>query len=111
MIGTEKVVVGPGDRLDERNNRVPGAGPTTTVEGCVVEPLESASGSELRERERSGTRKRIRVFLPAHAPAVTAASTLTWRGRRWHVIDEPDEWYDDDPDLSGQVAIAEIGKG
>jgi hypothetical protein len=79
------------------------------VAGCVVEPMGS---SELTIRGRSGRYTQIRVYLPANAPAkATAGSVIFARGNEWQVVGEPDEWIDDDDDLSGQVITAARGTG
>ncbi|MGI5222175.1 hypothetical protein [Nocardia sp. CA-290969] len=108
MIGNEVVAIGAGVTLDASNNPVPGTAPVP-VAGCVVEPMGS---SELTVRGRTGTYTQIRVYLPANAPvSATATSVLAARGHDWMVVGEPDEWIDEDEDLSGQVVVAARGRG
>lgn len=107
MIGNEVVAIGEGVVLDDANNPVPGAAPVP-VAGCVIEPMGS---SELTVRGRAGTYTQIRVYLPTGAPKVTASSMIVARGAEWQVVGEPDEWIDDDDDLSGQVVTAARGTG
>lgn len=107
MLGNEEVQVLPEQTMDENDDPVVAPGTGTTYPSCNVEPLD---GTELTELGRSGATKGIRVFFPADAVEFTTAARLKYRGNTYNVH-SVSYWADDDPELSGLVAVATFGKG
>ncbi len=108
MLGTETVVARPGDRKDRDGERVPGVGVPMTLSGCVVEPLDS---SESQVPGRSGTFTKIKIFGPGGSRPIVATDVVDARGQTWEIQGFPNQWIDDDPDLSGVDILAFRGIG
>jgi hypothetical protein len=102
MFGNETVIVSPGTTYDSNDDPVAGVGSPDEIEGCVVEPLGS---EELTVRGRTGTYSKIRIFLPV-TEGVAATDVVSARGKSYEILGEPDEWIDEDPDLTGLVVTA-----
>lgn len=107
MLGNEEVQVLPEQTMDENDDPVTAPGTGATYPDCNVEPLD---GAELTELGRSGSTKGIRVFFPSGAVDFTPAARLKYRSITYNVH-SVSFWADDDPDLSGLVAVATFGKG
>lgn len=100
----ETVVVRPGTRRDGNNDPVLATGAVLTIEDCVIEPLGS---EESTDYGRDGTITRVRVYTPAPVVRpILETDIVELRGKRWEIEGFPDDWYDEDPDLSGPVFTA-----
>lgn len=106
MFGDEAVTVLPNEVMDENDDPVTAPGTGVTYP-CDVDQLD---GAELEELGRSGSTKGIRVHFPADALEFDTAARLRYRGLNYDV-QSVSFWADDDPDLSGVVAVATYGKG
>lgn len=115
MLGTETVVTAPAPQFDDNNDPVPGSGAEQTIDGCLVEPLNTIGNTaDITAADRSGTVSRIRVHMPTITAGVAAEKVFTITGRpgRFRVIGDPVPYIDDeDPELSGYAVTAESVKG
>lgn len=104
MSDGETVVVRPGARRDGDGDPVLTTGAVLTIEDCVVEPLGS---EESKDVGRDNTITRIRIYAPSPVGRpILETDIVELRGKRWEIEGFPDDWYDEDPDLSGPVFTA-----
>lgn len=109
MSAGETVTVRPGVEYDDDNDPIPGSGAPFDIEGCVVEPL---GGTEAIESDRRGTVDRLRIYAPGPVPhEIPNTAEVVVRGRAWQIDGNPDDWLDDDPDLSGPVITVQRARG
>lgn len=116
MLGTETVVPKQERAFDDNNDPIePPAGTTSSIPGCLVEPLNTLDSTiDITRSDRSGTATRIRVFLPTITAGVAADKIFTIAGRpgAFRVIGDPvPHISDEDPELSGYAVLAESVRG
>jgi hypothetical protein len=105
----ETVRIRPGRKLDADQNPVATTGSEFDIEDCVIEPIGS---EESKGYGRSGTVTRIRIYTPGPvARPILATDVVEARGKAWTIEGFPDDWADEDADLSGPVITAARGIG